>query len=446
MSERASSARVEALLHRLGLDQVHVLACMSGDWGDLLDTCAARVATLTIVAPHLSKGVPSSVGSFSLPTLVISGDEGAPADRARSLAASFRRGELLQLRNYSSPMWADTVADRTAEVKSALFDFLERAEREHPLPAVELAQREGEYDGIRYRIRGRGAPVLLFPLSLAPSQWEPLVSDLSARYCTLSLGGAHLGMVAQLESRARSGYGELAGRLLDDAKIAPGEVILEVGCGSGALSRALVKRTNESSRIVATDINAFLLAEAEALAKSEGTQDRISFDRMNAEQLRYPDERFDVCISCTVMEEGDANRMLRELVRVTRTGGRVVVMTRAVDLDWCVNIPVSHELRAKMNSAGPSTGVGVGAIGCADSTLYARAIRAGLEPLSIGPQFAVYRQGERLHDVLARLMTALSGEEAKSCRDAIGLATKDGTLFVAEPFHCIIGKVPSRSH
>ena len=446
MSERASSARVEALLHRLGLDQVHVLACMSGDWGDLLDTCAARIATLTIVAPHLNKGVPSRVGSFSSPTLVISGDEGAPADRARSLAASFRRAKLVQLRNYSSPMWADTVADRTTEVKSALLDFLERAEREHPLPAVELAQREGEYDGIRYRIRGRGTPVLLFPLSMAPSQWQPLLSDLSARYCTVSLGGAHLGPVALLESRARSGYGELAARVLDDTKIAPGEVILEVGCGSGALSRALVKRTNESNRIVATDINAFLLAEAEALANSEVTQGQINFERMDAEQLRYPDERFDVCISCTVMEEGDADQMLRELVRVTRPGGRVVVMTRAMDLGWCVNIPVSHELQVKMNSVGPSTGAGVGAAGCADSSLYTRAVGAGLEPLSMGPQFAVYRQGERLHDVLTRLMATLSGEEAKSCRDAIGLATNEGTLFVAEPFHCIIGTVPSRSH
>jgi hypothetical protein len=121
-------------------------------------------------------------------------------------------------------------------------------------------------------------------------------------------------------------------------------------------------------------------------------------------------------------------------------------MTRAVDLGWYVNIPMSHDLRVKMNSVGPSTGAGVGAAGCADSSLYARAIRAGLKPLSMGPQFAVYRQGERLQDVLTRLIAPLSGEEAKSCRDAIGLATNEGTLFVAEPFHCIIGEVSSRSH
>jgi SAM-dependent methyltransferase len=176
------------------------------------------------------------------------------------------------------------------------------------------------------------------------------------------------------------------------------------------------------------------------LAKSEGLQDRVSFERVDAHELRYPDESFDAAVSCTVLEEGNADQMLRELVRVTRPGGRVVVVTRAMDVAWCVNIPVPKDLRAKLNLAGPSTGGGVGAAGCADCSLYARAVRAGLEPVSVGPQFAVYRQGERLDEVLTRLITTLSGEEAATCRDAVTLAAREGTIFVAEPFHYIIGR------
>ena len=58
--------------------------------------------------------------------------------------------------------------------------------------------------GISYRIRGAGPPLVLLPMFLAPSQWEPLAPRLSERYCTITLGGAALGAVAILESRGRS--------------------------------------------------------------------------------------------------------------------------------------------------------------------------------------------------------------------------------------------------
>lgn len=440
MEKSVSAVRVAALLNHLGLDKAHVGACMSGDWGDLLARYAGKIATLTIIAPHLNKGVPAAVAGFPSPTLVIAGDEGAPADRARSLAARFQKAELVHLPGYSSPMWADTVADRTAEVAAALIGFLERAEEKNPLSAVALAEGEGNFEGVRYRIRGRGSPLLLFPLSLAPSQWEPLLDEISDKYCTVTLSGAHLGPVALLESRANSGYGALAARVVDSAQFGPGEVALEVGCGSGALSRSLARRMPKSSRIVATDLNAFLLAEARALAEAQGAGGQISFEEMNAEDIRYPDQHFDVSMSCTVMEEGDADQMLSELARVTRPGGRIVVMTRAVDVDWFVNFPLSSDLRKKLNANGPGTGSGVGAAGCADASLYARLVKAGIKPLSIGPQYAIYQQGERFEDVAARLTATLSDREADICRDALRRAQNDAILFIAEPFHCALGE------
>ena len=182
-----------------------------------------------------------------------------------------------------------------------------------------------------------------------------------------------------------------------------------------------------------------LVAPARALVAKDGIEETITFEEANAETLPYPDAHFDVAISCTVLEEGQADRMLSELARVTKFEGRVVVMTRAIDVHWWVNLPVPDELRSKLNALGPSTGAGVGGDGCADASLYPRFLRAGLTPLMMGPQFAIYKEGERLNGVLDRLFSMLSKSDARICRDAARQAKTDGTVFVAEPFHSAVG-------
>lgn len=43
--------------------------------------------------------------------------------------------------------------------------------------------------------------------------------------------------------------------------------MLEVGCGSGAVARALVNRLDGANPVVAIDINPYILSEARALAR-----------------------------------------------------------------------------------------------------------------------------------------------------------------------------------
>src|SRR5262249_8417065 len=155
----SSADRVEILLRHFGLERVHVAACMSGDWGDLVTKSGDRLCSLTVVAPHLNKGVPDPLDSFTSPSLVITGDHGAPPKRARRLVGRFGRGELVELRNYSSPAWADTIADRTADVTNAIGDFLARVECEGGVPTAVAASGEGEIAGVRYRIQGQGPAV-----------------------------------------------------------------------------------------------------------------------------------------------------------------------------------------------------------------------------------------------------------------------------------------------
>jgi SAM-dependent methyltransferase len=437
-SELSTADRIISLFDALGLQRAHVLACASADWGDLITHHPQRLQSIAVVAPHLNQGIPAAARDLASPSLVVAGDQGVPAERARTLADSLSGSSLELLPGYESPMWADTVADCTDDLERCLLAFWEGIGQSSNAPMMPITEGSGDVSGIRYRIEGKGQPIVLLPLSLAPSQWEPLVARIKHKYSVITLGGAHLGAVALLEGRAISGYGELISELLELTRIAEGESILEVGCGSGALARELARKTCYRNKVTASDLNPYLLSEARQLAVGSMAETVVSFEQANAEELPFDDAVFDVSISSTVMEEGNADRMIAELARVTRPGGRALTVVRATDVDWWVNLPVSQELLKRINALGPKTGAGVGQGGCADSSLYSRLISVNLKPLNLGPRFAFYRSGDRLRDVLGRLGGALPEDARSEFEAAVELARSRGTLCVGEPFHCAI--------
>src|SRR6516164_8289286 len=155
-------------------------------------------------------------------------------------------------------------------------------------PLVRRSRRSRR--GNRYRnARLSGSPSDprgLLPLSLAPSQWDPLIATLSAQYCAITLGGPLLGVVGMLEERGRSNYLALVCNVLDSIEIKPGEVVLETGGGSGVVVREIARRTAGANRIIDVDISSYLLREAEALAKQAGFADRISFQEGHRSEER----------------------------------------------------------------------------------------------------------------------------------------------------------------
>lgn len=436
MSETLTLAQLIAeLLKKLRIERAHFAACMPRDWQGLVATHPELVASLSLICPM---GIDvAALKHNHIPILCVAGDGGRPGKETARELSQLSQAQSLVLKNYFSPPWADPIQDRRDEIGKALIDFIA------PVATGTFSgnDRSGEIGEVTYTMRGSGAPLVLMPLALSPSQWQPLLESLSEKICTITLGGAHLGMVAHLESRAQSEYMRVIDQLLNELSLAPGQSLLEVGCGPGAIVRRFAKRTQGSNRIVGADVNRYLLREAAALAKRDGLDRFIEFQEGDGEKLPFADNAFDVTISCTVMEEGDADRMLGQFVRVTKSGGKVGSVVRSTDLPRWVNLPLPVELKQKIDSPG-FFGGNVNDGGCADASLYRRMNRAGLVNVTMLPQWANHKDGERLHYMQERIESLLSGSELNEWRGAVAAAKADRTFFIGEPFHCALGLKP----
>jgi ubiquinone/menaquinone biosynthesis C-methylase UbiE len=141
-------------------------------------------------------------------------------------------------------------------------------------------------------------------------------------------------LAARLERRAKA-EDEVAARetylgLLD---IATGERVLDVGCGSGAVTREIARRVGSRGLAVGVDPSPALLAVARELAQEAGFADRVEFCEGTALRFPFPDRSFDAVVCVTVLSHvprGEA--AIPELVRVLRSGGRLGVFDLDTDM------------------------------------------------------------------------------------------------------------------
>jgi len=98
-----------------------------------------------------------------------------------------------------------------------------------------------------------------------------------------------------------------------------GESIVDVGCGTGSLTRVLTE-TVQPKRIVGVD-----LSDAYLEAARQNIRDaRVSFEKADATQLNFPDAAFDRAVSMLVLQfVPDADRAIGEMKRVVKPGGVV---------------------------------------------------------------------------------------------------------------------------
>jgi ubiquinone/menaquinone biosynthesis C-methylase UbiE len=432
--------RISQLLQHLSIEKAHFAARIPRDWQAVLAAYPKSVSSLTLLCPRRVEA--RSLVALASRLLVVTGDQGHDAHTLLSSLEDLPDATVVNLQDYLAGNATDVAADRRDDISNAMLDFLAGIDREQNVQRVSLPGGEGQVAGLLYRIQGAGPPLVLLPLQYSPSQWEPLLDRLSHHYSTITLSGANVGAVFNLETRARGGYLEVVQKVVEESRLQPGEKVLDVGCGPGSLDRWLAHHTGKANPITGVDPSTYLLREAAAPVKSEGLESVVQFQEASGDSLPFPDNSFDVTMSFTAMQYVDADRMLREMMRVTRPGGRVAVLARGDDRPNLVNVPLQAELKAKVEGERTER---YNELGCNDASLYRRFHQAGLSKVKMFPQLAIFTpstDSARLQDMQDRFLSVLSSGEAEEFHNALARAQEDGSYFVAEWFHCAVGTVP----
>jgi SAM-dependent methyltransferase len=172
-------------------------------------------------------------------------------------------------------------------------------------------------------------------LAMALTFLKPRVFGLHVRWIEAGVGAYFLHGALSMVQYSKVGKLRLREKLLDMIPWCGDETVLDVGCGKGLLLAGAARRLR-TGKAIGVDIwlpYAITGNRPEAVLRNvalEGVGDRVELKRGDARELPFGAAAFDVVLSNFVLHEmgtpGDRERMLHEMVRVMRPGGRLALI------------------------------------------------------------------------------------------------------------------------
>jgi demethylmenaquinone methyltransferase/2-methoxy-6-polyprenyl-1,4-benzoquinol methylase len=105
------------------------------------------------------------------------------------------------------------------------------------------------------------------------------------------------------------------------------DAVLDLAGGTGDIAALLLPLVGEHGRVVIGDINAAMLRTGRDRMLDRGFVRNLSYAQLNAEALPFPDANFDaVTIAFGLRNVTDKDAALREMHRVLKPGGRVLIL------------------------------------------------------------------------------------------------------------------------
>ena len=116
-------------------------------------------------------------------------------------------------------------------------------------------------------------------------------------------------------------------RVLNLGRLAPGECVLDVGCGTGTLAIAAKRRVGPTGSVYGIDASLEMLGRADKKARKFGLE--VLFRNGLAEALPFPNAHFDAVLNTVMLHHlpGKTRKQCAaEIKRVLKPGGRVLVV------------------------------------------------------------------------------------------------------------------------
>jgi ubiquinone/menaquinone biosynthesis C-methylase UbiE len=233
-------------------------------------------------------------------------------------------------------------------------------------------------------------------------------------------------------------------RTFELLEVKAGYHLLDVGCGTGDDVRALAPLVGSTGRVVGVDTSATMIAEARK--RTEGLNLPVEYQVGDAQHLDFAENTFDGCRAERVfMHVENPRQTLAEMIRVTRPGGRIVVLDP--DFETLVIDAADRSLTRRILNFVCDSVARNGWIGRQRPALFREAQLTDIAISAdtwIQTDYPVFLQFLRFREYTDRAQAAgvMSAAEAASWLGELEKIDQEGRFFAAMTFFFVSGRKP----